>query len=205
MAGDYVVGGMQWENHAQLPITQLEDSLLVLGLCGFSLPLSLWVTAWIFSLLWAPWASQLHLYPLVIHELCPDQSSIKLAQEIHAFLGCEPSPKAWPEDDWSQEPHVWKLERKEANFQQALTKTVRKPQQSWLRHNPATSSCCSQATKSTLRGVNSTLALLTHASRSHISRVRVGDSLTPANNYVRGFCKFIISKGHISRYSIIIS
>ena len=131
---------MKWENCAQSPITHLKDSWLVLSLCKLSLSLSLLVPARILSLLWAPWPSQLRLYPLVTQELFPDWSSIKLAQKIHVFLGCEPSPNIWPEDDCSQEPHVWKLERREASSQQ----TVRKPPQSWLRHYPATSSYCSQ-------------------------------------------------------------
>ena len=131
---------MKWEDRAQLPITHLEDIWLVLSLCRLSLSLSLLVPAQILSLLWASRPSQLHLHPLVTQELSPDWSSIKLVQKIHVFLGCEPSPNVWPEDDCSQEPHVWKLERREANSQQ----TVRKPPQSWLRHYPATSSYCSQ-------------------------------------------------------------
>lgn len=137
------------ESLAQRPIPPFEGSFLVPCLREGGLPLGLLVAAWILSL--SPRRrycnTQLHFYPLVKWALYPDQLSIKLAGKIHIFLGREPSQKAWLEDYCSPEPNVWTLERREANTQHALTKTVRKPTQHGLRPYPAFSSSCSRAEK----------------------------------------------------------
>lgn len=142
-------------------------------------------------------------YLLVTWELCPDQFSVKSAQKIHVFLGCEPSPETGPRITAPRSPmsENWRARKPTLNKQ---SWKLWKQTQSWLRPHPASSPCRSGTAKLPFEE-QARFQVFWHEPSNCISRVRFGDHLTPTSNHIRGFCKFIIFKGHISQYPIIIS